>query len=80
MFDLVSSGATSDSARRAARDMVAAYLNKSAFPGCYPASSLTVLTASWYAAVGGGDSALDAFHATVGSWNSPAPPGYCPLP
>jgi hypothetical protein len=80
MFDLVSSGGTSDSARRAARDMVAAYLNESAFPADFPADSLADLEAMWYAAVAGGDAALDAFHVMVSAWNSPAPPGFCPLP
>jgi uncharacterized repeat protein (TIGR01451 family) len=80
MIELVSSGGTSDSARRAARDMVAAYLNETAFPADFPAPSLAALTAAWYAAVAGGDAALDAFHLQVSQWNSPAPPGFCPLP
>ncbi|MCL7452912.1 MAG: SpaA isopeptide-forming pilin-related protein [Anaerolineae bacterium] len=80
MYDLVSSGGTSDSARRAARDMVAAYLNESAFPNDFPAISLAQLEADWYAAVAGGDAALDAFHNEVGSWNDPMDPGFCPLP
>jgi uncharacterized repeat protein (TIGR01451 family) len=80
MLDLVGSGGTSDSARRAARDMVAAYLNESAFPADFPATSLADLEAMWYAAVAGGDSALDAFHVLVSGWNNPAPPGFCPLP
>jgi len=80
MMDLVGSGGTSDSARRAARDMVAAYLNESAFPADFPASSLADLEAMWYAAVAGGDAALDAFHVMVAAWNSPEPPGFCPLP
>jgi hypothetical protein len=80
MMDLVGSGGTSDSARRAARDMVAAYLNESAFPADFPADSLADLEAMWYAAVAGGDPALDAFHNTVSGWNSPEPPGFCPLP
>lgn len=78
MLDLVGSGGTSDSARRAARDMVAAYLNESAFPGSFPATSLADLASMWYAAVTGGDAALDAFHNLVGSWNSPTS-GICPL-
>jgi hypothetical protein len=77
MIDLVGSGGTTDSARRAARDMVAAYLNESAFPATFPATSLASLTAMWYAAVSGGDAALDAFHVLVSSWNDP---GFCPLP
>ncbi len=80
MFELVSSGGTSNSARRAARDMVAAYLNETAFPVDFPADSLADLEAMWYAAVAGGDAALDAFHVLVGGWNAPGYPGYCPLP
>jgi len=80
MFDLVSTGGTSDSARRAARDMVAAYLNETAFPASFPATSLADLTAAWYAAVSGGDAALDAFHTLVSGWNDPEDPGGCPLP
>jgi hypothetical protein len=80
MLDLVGSGGTSNSARRAARDMVAAYLNESAFPADFPADSLNALLTMWYNAVAGGDSALDAFHVLVSGWNNPAPPGYCPLP
>jgi uncharacterized repeat protein (TIGR01451 family) len=80
MLDLVGTGGTSDSARRAARDMVAAYLNESAFPGTFPASSLANLEAMWYAAVAGGDAALDAFHNTVSAWNDPTTGSDCPLP
>ena len=80
MYALVSSGGGSDWAVKAARDMVAAYLNESAFPAEYPATSLADLVASWYAAVTGGDAALSAFHTQVGAWNAPVDPGYCPLP
>lgn len=80
MFDLVSTGGTSNSAQRAARDMVAAYLNESAFPGTFPADSLSALTTMWYAAVAGGDAALDNFHNEVAGWNDPPEGGYCPLP
>jgi uncharacterized repeat protein (TIGR01451 family) len=80
MLDLVGTGGGPDSAVKAARDMVAAYLNEAAFPGDFPAGSLADLTAMWYAAVNGGDSALDAFHTLVSGWNDPADPGYCPLP
>ncbi len=80
MMDLVGSGGTSDPAVKAARDMVAAYLNESAFPADFPANSLADLKAMWYAAVAGGDTALAAFHILVSGWNSPAPPGFCPLP
>jgi uncharacterized repeat protein (TIGR01451 family) len=79
MFDLVGSGGTSVSARRAARDMVAAYLNQSAFPNDFPADSLAALEDKWNTAVAGGDAALDAFHLEVSGWNDPAPPGFCPL-
>ncbi len=80
MYQLVSSGGGSDPAVKAARDMVAAYLNESAFPATFPAPSLADLKTMWYNAVTGGDSALDAFHLLVSQWNSPAPPGFCPLP
>jgi hypothetical protein len=84
MYDLVSSGGGSNAAVKAARDMVAAYLNESAFPVTFPADSLDALKAMWYDAVtaslGGDDSLLDAFHTQVNGWNSPEPPGFCPLP
>lgn len=80
MYDLVSSGGGSDWAVKAARDMVAAYLNESAFPVDYPASSLADLVTMWYNAVSGGDATLSAFHTLVGDWNAPTDPGFCPLP
>ena len=80
MLDLVGSGGTEDPARKAARDMVAAYLNESAFPADFPAASLAGLVDMWYSAVAGGDPALGNFHSIVGGWNSPPYPGYCPLP
>jgi uncharacterized repeat protein (TIGR01451 family) len=80
MYDLVSGGGGNDWAVKAARDMVAAYLNESAFPDGYPAASLTNLTDRWYAAVNGGDATLQGFHDLVSGWNSPPSPGYCPLP
>jgi hypothetical protein len=79
MMDLVGSGGTSDWAVKAARDMVAAYLNESAFPASFPATSLADLVSAWYAAVSGGDPALIAFHTLVSGWNNP-PGGSCPLP
>ncbi|MGE5123827.1 MAG: SpaA isopeptide-forming pilin-related protein, partial [Acidobacteriaceae bacterium] len=79
MYDLVSTGGGPDSAIKAARDMVAAYLNESAFPSGYPVASLQDLLNMWYNAVAGGDAALDAFHTLVSGWNSPVS-GYCPLP
>ena len=80
MMDLVGSGGGSDWAVKAARDMVAAYLNESAFPAQFPATSLTDLVNAWYAAVAGGDSALAAFHTTVSAWNDLDALGLCPLP
>jgi len=80
MFQIVSNeGGIANSAERAARDMVAAYLNEAAFPDTFPAASLAGLEALWYAAVGGGDAGLDAFHNKVSGWNDPNG-GYCPLP
>ncbi len=80
MYDLVSTGGGSDPAVKAARDMVAAYLNETAFPVGFPAVSLNDLLIMWYDAVAGGDTALNAFHNTVSGWNAPEPPGFCPLP
>ncbi len=87
MLDIVGSGGTSDWVLKAARDLVAAYLNESAFPAQFPAASLASLATSWYNALtvynssGGTDtSALEAFHNLVSGWNSPPPPGFCPLP
>jgi hypothetical protein len=81
MYDLVSSGGTSDSARRAARDMVAAYLNESAFPTTFPADDLAALRTMWFDAVEvGTDAAFDMFHNAVSGWNDPPDPGFCPLP
>jgi hypothetical protein len=79
MLDLVGTGGTDDWARKAARDMVAAYLNESAFPADFAAESLSQLRTMWYDAVSGGDAGLQAFHTTVSMWNNP-PGGYCPLP
>jgi uncharacterized surface anchored protein len=79
MMDLVGSGGGSDWAVKAARDMVAAYLNESAFPDTYAATSLGDLTTMWYAAVAGDDATLEAFHTTVSVWNS-EDYGGCPLP
>jgi hypothetical protein len=80
MYQLVSSGGGSDPAVKAARDMVAAYLNESAFPGTFPAESLGALTTMWYSAVLGGDAGFRNFHAIVSGWNDPPQGGYCPLP
>ena len=77
MFDLVSTGGTDDFARKAARDMVAAYLNESWFPVTFPATSLTELETMWYNAVAGGDAGLAAFHSEVSGWNDP-PDHFCP--
>ncbi len=80
MMDLVGSGGGSNWAEKAARDMVAAYLNESAFPDAFPASSLTDLLTMGYDAVADGDAGYQAFHDLVSGWNSPPSPGYCPLP
>jgi hypothetical protein len=73
-------GGIGNSAEKAARNMVAAYLNESAFPEAFPADSLPILENMWYDAVSGGDAALEAFHILVGGWNDPSGLGYCPLP
>lgn len=81
MLQLVGNeGGIANSAEKAARSMVAAYLNESAFPEAFPADSLEALRTMWYAAVSGGDAALDAFQSLVEGWNNPPDPGYCPLP
>lgn len=79
MMDLVSTGGTENWAIKAARDMVAAYLNESAFPGSFPATSLGALEDMWYAAVDDGDAGFEAFHTLVSGWNDPET-GICPLP
>jgi hypothetical protein len=79
MWDYVSGGGGSNWNEKAARDMVAAYLNETFFAG-YPAASTADLLTMWYAAVAAGDPGYQAFHELVGGWNDPAPPGYCPLP
>lgn len=79
MWDMVYGGGGSIWAEKAARDMVAAYLNESAFPDTYPADSLADLEAEWYAAVAGGDAGYQAFHLEKSGWNDPPDPGYCPL-
>jgi hypothetical protein len=80
MFDLGSSGSGSDWAVKAARDMVATNLNETAFSNSYPVVTLDALKAMWYAAVACGDEDLQVFHDELSAWNSPEPPGYCPLP
>jgi hypothetical protein len=81
MFQIVSNeGGIANSAEKAARTMVAAYLNEAAFPGTFPADSLAALETMWYNAVTDGDSALDSFHNLVAGWNNPPEGGYCPLP
>lgn len=80
MFQIVSNeGGIANSAEKAARSMVAAYLNESAFSETFPADSLLALETMWYNAVAGGDAALEDFASFVGGWNSPDG-GYCPLP
>jgi hypothetical protein len=80
MFEIVGGGGGSDWANKAARDMVAAYLNESAFPAGYPAASLDALLDKWYTAVAGGDAGFETFHNQVSLWNSEDFPQYCPLP
>jgi hypothetical protein len=78
MLQIVSNdGGIANSAEKAARNMVAAYLNESAFPGTFPATSLADLETKWYNAVVGGDAGLDAFHSEVSGWNDP-PNHICP--
>jgi hypothetical protein len=69
MFEVISS-LPSDSARSAAREMIAAYLNESSFPAAYPAESLAALVTMWYDAVAGGDAALNALQSQLTVWNN----------
>ncbi len=72
MIDLVGSGGTSNRARQAARDLVAAYLN--ACIGLNYAYSKSGLMTMWNAAVSSGD--FGSFHDQVGDANGSS----CPLP
>ncbi len=67
-----------DSCRRAARDLVAAFLNVSCRINI--GISTTQLIADWNDAVAGGDEGLDEFHRAVGALNDPTPGDQCPLP
>jgi hypothetical protein len=70
MITLVSNQADpKNSATRAARDMVAAYLNGSAAPSSFGITLEDLLT-FWYATVSdGSDAAYDLFHQTIGPIN-----------
>src|SRR3954454_8077491 len=68
MWEAVNGGGGSDPANKAARDLVAGYLN-AAF-GLDYALSTTQLKTAWYAAVQAGDSGLDKFHTAVDGWNT----------
>jgi hypothetical protein len=79
-LDLVSSGGTSDSCRRSARDFVAAFLN-------IRGGSEVNLLQEWEDVVTAGangsddqNDALDAFHVRWGGFNNPTPDADCPLP
>lgn len=78
MMDLVGTGGTSDSVRRAARDVVAAYLNASwGINIGYTTQQIKVM---WTAAVSAGtNAAFDALHNTLSVANDPTPGDDCPL-
>ena len=61
MLSIVGSGGGSDWAQKAARDLIAAYLNAS-FGLQYPYSTATIVS-DWNTAVAGGTSGFQAFHA-----------------
>lgn len=68
MIDLVGTGGGPIPARKAARDLVAAYLNTTYWGG-YPWSQAE-LAAKWTAAVAGGDAALMALHTELDAANN----------
>ena len=68
MMDLVGSGGGKVNAQKAARSLVAAYLNTAA--GLNTGYTLPVLAARWTAAVAGGDAALLALHTELDAANN----------
>ena len=68
MIDIVGSGGTNNWARKAARDLIAAYLNAS-FGIDYPYSTATIL-ADWNTAVAGGTAGFKTFHAKYDAANN----------
>jgi hypothetical protein len=67
MLQLVGTGGGNNPARKAARDLVAAYLNAS-FGINFPFDTTTIL-ADWAAAVAGGNPGFNAFHAKYSAAN-----------
>jgi len=61
MLQIVGSGGTNSWPRKAARDLIAAYLNASFGSLNYPYSTATIL-ADWATAVAGGNAGFQAFH------------------
>jgi hypothetical protein len=68
MLEIVGSGGTNVWARKAARDLIAAYLNSSFLGSAYPYSTATIL-ADWATAVAGGTAGFQAFHAKYSAAN-----------
>jgi hypothetical protein len=68
MIQIVGSGGTNSWPRKAARDLIAAYLNAS-FGLDYPATTAEIL-ADWNAAVAGGTNGFKAFHAEYDAFNN----------
>ena len=74
MLEIVGTGGGNVPARKAARDVVAAYLNSS-FGLNYPFTPAEI-AAKWTAAVAGGNSALNALHLELAPLNEAG----CPIP
>ena len=68
MLAIVGTGGTSNWAQKAARDLIAAYLNAS-FGMQYPYTTSTILS-DWSTAVAGGTSGFQAFHAKYSAANA----------
>jgi hypothetical protein len=68
MLEIVGSGGTNVWARKAARDLIAAYLNSSFLGSAYPYSTATIL-ADWATAVAGGTAGFQVFHAKYSAAN-----------
>ena len=67
MIEIVGTGGTNSWARKAARDLIAAYLNAS-FGLDYPYDTATIL-ADWNTAVAGGTAGFETFHAKYSAAN-----------
>jgi len=68
MLELVGTGGGSSWPKKAARDLIAAYLNASALGSDYPEDLATILS-DWADAVSGGTSGFQAFHTKYSALN-----------